>query len=73
MQGSSTLMDLHLLVRIYKLKILGIHLLFQRLASEHFDKGGARQVIRISAENWIAGDPPCEDTSPHILAVLVDK
>lgn len=47
--------------------------MFQRKGAEHFDKGGGAQLFRISAENWIAGDPPCEDASPHILAVLVDR
>jgi hypothetical protein len=46
---------------------------FQRKGAEHFDNGGSAQLFRISAENWIAGDPPCDDASPHILAVLVDK
>lgn len=47
----------------------------QRLASEHFDKGGSKQLIRHSADNWIAGagDQPTDDPSPYILAVLSNK
>ena len=56
-QGSSVLKDLHLL----------------RSAAEHFDNGSTQQLIRITENSWISSDPPPSDSSPHILAILVEK
>ena len=50
-------------------------LLFQRLVSEHFDKSNGSQFIRICSvlESNLESDPPCETSSPHLVATLVNK
>ena len=30
-------------------------------------------LIRLTSNNWLLTDPPCEDASPFILGILVDK
>ena len=46
--------------------------IFQRIAAETFDQGSAGKFIRLVSDAEGAGDEP-PDSSPHIVAELVDK
>ena len=64
MQGSTTLRDLYLLVCLYLIFLVYSIICPQRLASEHFDKGGNKWLIRHQDD-----DESVQDSSPHILAI----
>lgn len=73
--GSTTMKDIHILVYIASRNFQMIFVIFQLLAAETFDKKSPGKFMRLVDNSGAAGagDEEPADSSPHIVAELVDK
>ena len=72
--GSTLLKDISILVsHVLTTDSHDIFAIYQKMACEHFDKNKRSKLIRMISSHELESDPPNEDASPHLVAVLVDK